>query len=374
MSTPPTARRATDRGYALALAAAAVLSLTGILIRHLGTAHGLPPLELTFWRSALVVLTLGPWLAARSPGRLRLGRAALGAVLGLGASLGAMNVLWTCSVARVGAALGTVLIYTSGAFTALLGALLLGERLGLAKVGAAAACLAGTALVAGLLGGGQGAGTVLSADPLGVALGVLSGLAYAAYGLAGRAAARRGVDAFTGVLYAFAIGGGLTGALLALLGALQPGSVALLRLGADAAGWADLLLLAAGPTVIGFGLYGRSLTLLPASVANLVLTLEPPLTAAIAWALLGERLTGAAWAGSALILSGLLVLRLSEGRRPPSLPLQDPPDGLVHRLARRRRRPGRGGGGGAGLPGQGPRQVRAGLLEHAGEDPVQEGV
>lgn len=314
MSALPTARRATDRGYALALAAAAVLSLTGILVRHLGTAHDLPPLELTFWRSALVVLTLGPWLAARHPGRLRLGGGALGAVLGLGASLGAMNVLWTCSVARVGAALGTVLIYTSGAFTALLGAAVLGERLGLAKVAAVAACLAGTALVAGVPGGGEGAGAVLAADPLGVALGVLSGLAYAAYGLAGRAAARRGVDAFAGVLYAFAIGGGLTGALLALLGALQPGSVALLRLGADAAGWGDLLLLAAGPTVIGFGLYGRSLTLLPASVANLVLTLEPPLTAAIAWALLGERLTGAAWAGSALILSGLLVLRLSEGR------------------------------------------------------------
>jgi len=317
MSTSNAAPRATDRGYALALASAAVLSLTGILVRHLGTAHGLPPLELTFWRSALVVLTLGSWLAARHPGRLRVGRRALGQVLGLGIALAAMNVLWTCSVARVGAALGTVLIYSSGAFTALLGALLLGERLGLAKVAAVTTCLAGTALVAGVLGGEQGAGRVMSADPPGVALGVLSGLAYAIYGLAGRGAARRGVDAFAGVLYAFAIGGAVTGVLLALVDAAGIGRVELLRLGSDVAGWGDLLLLAAGPTVIGFGLYGMSLAVLPASVANLVLTLEPPLTAAIAWALLGERLTGAAWVGSALILVGLLVLRLSEGRPAP---------------------------------------------------------
>ena len=66
MSTSDAPGRATDRGYALALAAAAILSLTGILVRHLGTAHGLPPLELTFWRSALVVLTLGGWLAVRA--------------------------------------------------------------------------------------------------------------------------------------------------------------------------------------------------------------------------------------------------------------------------------------------------------------------
>lgn len=315
MSTSDAPGRAADRGYALALAAAAILSLTGILVRHLGTAHGLPPLELTFWRSALVVLTLGGWLAVRAPAHLRVGRRGRGAVLGLGLALAAMNVLWTFAVARVGAALGTVLIYASGAFTALLGALLLRERLGPAKVTAVVACLVGTALVAGLVGGDPAAGGAASPDPLGVALGVLSGLAYAAYGLAGRAAARRGVDPFTGVLHAFAVGGALTGVLLAAAAATGAGEVDLLRLGTDAAGWGDLLLLAAGPTVLGFGLYGQSLRILPASVANLVLTLEPPLTAALAWALLGERLTPAAWAGSAIILAGLVVLRLGEGRQ-----------------------------------------------------------
>lgn len=317
-TTDAPGRLGLDRGYALAITSALVLSQTGILVRHLGTAHGLPPLELTFWRSALVVLTLGPFLATRHPRKLLVARRGLGPVFCLGAALAAMNILWTISVAHVGAALGTVLIYSSGAFSALLGAALFRERLVPAKVTAVATCLAGCALVSGILGAGPAAGPVGEADPMGVALGILSGLAYAAYGLAGREAARRGIDAFTGVLHAFAIGGTITGALLAALSATGTEQVELLRLGPDVAGWGDLVLLAAGPTVIGFGLYGQSLKYLPASVANLVLTLEPPLTAATAWALLGERLTGLAWAGSALILLGLVLLRAGERAAPTS--------------------------------------------------------
>jgi len=75
-----------------------------------------------------------------------------------------------------------------------------------------------------------------------------------------------------------------------------------------------LVLLAAGPTVAGFGLYNVSLSLLPSSVANLILTTEPAFTAMTAYALLGERLDGMQIAGSLLILSGVVFLRVYEGR------------------------------------------------------------
>ena len=44
-------------------------------------------------------------------------------------------------------------------------------------------------------------------------------------------------------------------------------------------GWLILFLLAAGPTLAGFGLYNVSLTYLPSSVVNLIVTLEPVMTA-----------------------------------------------------------------------------------------------
>lgn len=314
MSTSNSAAAGRRRGYLAAFGAAAVLAWTAILVRHLSVRHGLPPLVLAFWRNALVVATLLPALLLLSPRRLRLARRDWPFLMGYGLVLACFNALWTFSVARSGASLATVLVYTSAAMTALLGAWLFGERLGFVEVLAIAGCLVGTALVSGwpgLPGGSSGAGW--GVDPLGLVLGLLSGLAYAVYSLLGHAAARRGLDPWLTVLCAFGFGAGFL--LAGHLGAAwwstgRPDASGLFMLGGDLAGWGALLLLAAGPTVVGFGLYGVSLAHLPAGAANLVLTLEPVLTAFIAWALLGERLTGAAWWGSACILLAVALLRL----------------------------------------------------------------
>jgi drug/metabolite transporter (DMT)-like permease len=79
-------------------------------------------------------------------------------------------------------------------------------------------------------------------------------------------------------------------------------------------GWLVLFLLAAIPTVGGFGLLNVSLTILPSSVASLVVSLEPVFTAITAYFLLGERLTTVQILGAAMILGGVVVLRLFEGR------------------------------------------------------------
>lgn len=66
-----------------------------------------------------------------------------------------------------------------------------------------------------------------------------------------------------------------------LPGGLLPGTATrpadLFWLGNALAGWGILFLLAAGPTVAGFGLYNISLGYLPSSVANLIVTLDRPL-------------------------------------------------------------------------------------------------
>jgi drug/metabolite transporter (DMT)-like permease len=87
-----------------------------------------------------------------------------------------------------------------------------------------------------------------------------------------------------------------------------------LWLGDALAGWGVLFLLAAGPTVLGFGFYNISLSYLPSSVANLILTSEPVFTALIAYAFLRERLAWVQLAGALLILGGVIILRISESR------------------------------------------------------------
>jgi drug/metabolite transporter (DMT)-like permease len=101
-------------------------------------------------------------------------------------------------------------------------------------------------------------------------------------------------------------------------GGLLPGTAArpaeIFWLERAVAGWGLLFLLAAGPTVAGFGLYNVSLGYLPSSVANLVVTLEPAFTALIAYVVLGERLTEIQVAGGLTILVGVVFLRAFEGR------------------------------------------------------------
>jgi drug/metabolite transporter (DMT)-like permease len=229
-----------------------------------------------------------------------------------GLELALFNTLWTVSVYLNGAAISTVLAYSSAAFTALLGWRLLHESLEPAKILAVALCLFGCILVSGAY-----TAAAWRVNGLGILAGLLSGLAYAAYSLLGRTAAQRKMDSWITLAYTFLFA---TLFLLTfnLVSSWLPGWEAgpgILAWGGDWLGWLVLVLLAIGPTVGGFGFYMVSLSYLPASVANLIATLEPALTALLAYLLLGERFTLPQITGSALIIAGVLLLRLTEGQR-----------------------------------------------------------
>lgn len=306
MSNPPASHL--TRGYLAALSAAALLSTTAIFIRHLTQTYGIPALVLAFWRDVFTALALLPILALGRAG-FRLSRANLGYLLGYGGVLSIFNAMWTLSVALNGAAVATVLVYCSAGFTALLGWWLLNERLGWAKLAAVAFCLAGCALISGALDP-----AAWNSNPAGILTGILSGLCYAVYSLMGRSAAQRGLNPWVTVFYTFGFAAGCLLVVNLAGGGILPGSAAfpndLFWLGSAAAGWGVLILLAAGPTVAGFGLYNVSLVHLPSSVANLIVTLEPVFTAVTAYFLLDERLNAIQLAGSGLVLAGVVILRL----------------------------------------------------------------
>jgi drug/metabolite transporter (DMT)-like permease len=297
------------RGYCVALVSAAVFSTTAIFIRYLTQTYQLPPLVLAFWRDGFVVLTLWPILLLVKPRLLRVSRPDLWYLAGYGLVLAVYNGTWTVSVALNGAAISTVLVYSSAAFTALLGWWFLRERLTWVKLLAIAFSMGGCVLISGTLGAAP-----WGVNLAGILTGTLSGLCYAAYSLMGRSAAQRGLNPWTTLLYTFAFATGYLLIMNLLPQGLWPGTASgpagLFWLGRALAGWGVLFLLAAGPTLVGYGLYNVSLGHLPSSVANLILTIEPVLTAAVAYLLLGERLTGTQIGGSLLIIAGVVVLRV----------------------------------------------------------------
>ena len=303
-----------NRGYSIAVVAAAILSTTAIFIRHLTQTYHIPALVLAFWRDGFVALTLLAILKLLSPRLLRVDRKHLLFLIAYGLVLSLFNSLWTISVALNGAAISTVLVYCSAGFTALLGWWLLKESLNWAKLVAVALSLAGCVLVSGALDA-----AAWSANLLGIFTGVVSGLGYAIYTLMGRSASQRGLNPWTITFYAFVFATVFLLAFNLFSGGVLPGTTAtpagLFWLGNALPGWGILFLLAAGPTVAGFGLYNVSLGYLPSSIANLILTLEPVFTTLIAYILLSERLNGVQIGGSLMILSGVVFLRVYEGWR-----------------------------------------------------------
>jgi len=311
MTTNPLTQNHTSRGYLIAFISAIILSTTAILIRHLSVNYHLPALILAFWRDSFVALTLLTVLGLSRPSSLHVEKRDLLYFLLYGLVLAIFNSLWTNSVVLNGAAVSTVLVYSSAAFTALLGWWLLKETLGWIKVLAVCLSLGGCVLVAGAYDP-----SVWQSNLLAIFTGIISGLAYAAYSLMGRKAANHGLNAWTTILYTFAFAASFLMIFNLLLGKSLPGAASqpadMFWLGHAWAGWGVLLLLAAGPTVAGFGLYNVSLGYLPSSVANLILSTEPVFTAIIAFLFLGERMTGIQVVGSLLVLGGVAIMRLFE--------------------------------------------------------------
>lgn len=307
---PGSASRLTQ-GYLICLLGTFLWAFTAIFIRYLTEVYHLPPLVLAFWRDLFVFIALASGFAIFNPARLRIERRHLGFLVLYGFILSVFNSLWTASVALNGAAVATVLAYSSAAFTAIIGWRIFGEKLGVLKILAVSLSLVGCLFVSGAY-----SPATWRLNPAGIITGLLSGVFFASYTLMGRASARRGLYPWTTLFYTFGIAAFFL-LIYNLAPALFPGfnhPLELFWLGDSGLGWAILIALAVGPTIGGYGFYTLSLTYLPASVANLIATLEPPLTAVLAFLILGEHFTAAQWIGSAMIISGLFVLRKGEGQ------------------------------------------------------------
>jgi drug/metabolite transporter (DMT)-like permease len=302
-----------NRGYAVALASAAILSTTAILIRYLTHTFHLPALVLAFWRDLLAALTMVVVLGVLRSPLLRAAPRHLRYLILYGFVLAVFNSLWTLSVALNGAAIATVLVYCSTGFTALLGWWLLAERPDWARLVAIVLSLGGCGLVTQVVDP-----QAWSVNLSGGMIGISSGLLFAVYSLMGRSASQRGLNPWTTLLYTFGFAAGFLLLFNLTPAGMLPGAASrpadFFWLGNSVAGWGLLVVLAAGPTVGGFGLYNVSLAYLPSSVANLIMTLEPPFTAVIAYILLGERLNAMQAGGGLVILLGVAFLRIHEAR------------------------------------------------------------
>lgn len=305
MNTTPLARAASReiplRGYVIVLAGTVILAFTSIVIRILLTRYGMNPLTLAFWRVAIVTTFLFAALLSINSRHLRIAGRDLALFLAYGLIGVALHQLvWITSVQYNGAAVATVLVYTSPAIVAVFAWRFFREAMGWTKVLALVLTVLGCVLVARAYDLQQ-----FQLNPLGLLAGLGSAFTFASYSLFGRLATRR-YSAWTAIFYAF-----FFGTLFLLPVSLFTHEFVPLGLPPD--GWGTLVFLALVPTLGGFGAFTVGLSHLPASVASMLSALEPVTTAIVAYFLFGEVLEPLQLLGAALILWAVVMLRPKNG-------------------------------------------------------------
>ncbi|QNS09022.1 EamA family transporter [Streptomyces xanthii] len=268
----------------------------------------LGPSALSFWRCAGgLLLLLAVRVLRRRPAPVSTtpeprGRRAV-RILVLGLALAVFQTAYFAAVSATGLAVATVVTLGAGPVLIAVGArLAMGERLGRGGVLAVGGALCGLAVL--VLGSGGAA-----VRPAGVLWALASASGYAVmtlltrwFGRSGRAGGQLGTTVGT-----FAV------AALALLpfGAAE-GLVP--HTGNAGEVLALLLYIASVPTALAYGLYFAGAAVVRAATVSVIMLLEPVGAALIAVTLLGERLTGATVAGTAVMLVAVVGLAAAESR------------------------------------------------------------
>jgi drug/metabolite transporter (DMT)-like permease len=264
-----------------------------------------PGLALAFWRNAIGAGVIGSAAVVRRRNELRTlapsgTRSAEGRYCALaGLALCAHFAAWVPSAQLTSVAASTALVATQPVWQALIAR---GQRrrpapatwfgIGIAVAGAVLATGADIGV----------SGRAVAGDLL-AAAGAVAGAVYTALGERARAVVS--TTSYTTICYGVCA--------LALLAVCLAGGVP--ATGFDTASWLAVLGLAAGPQLLGHSMFSYALRRISATTVSVLMLLEVPGAALLAWAWLGQTPRPAALPGIALLLIGVAVVLLCRGAR-----------------------------------------------------------
>ncbi|HEX5595007.1 MAG TPA: DMT family transporter [Micromonosporaceae bacterium] len=262
-----------------------------------------PALVIAFWRNALAVGVLGPLTLARRRAEfralLREGRPQLRYSLLAGVALAVHFAAWTPSVRLTSVAAATALVATQPIWQGLI-AVGQGQRLAAVTWTGIALAFAGAVLATGADLGVSG--QAVTGDLLAI-IGGLAGAVYTAFGE--RARATMSTTTYTTICYSVC-------AALLLVVCLVGG---LPLAGFDTATWLAILGLVAGAQLLGHSMFSYVLRRISATTVSVLILLEAPGAALIAWVWLGQAPRVAALPGLGLLLAGVAVVVIGSARR-----------------------------------------------------------
>jgi DME family drug/metabolite transporter len=283
------------RGYVYIVLAACLWAFLGPFAK-IAFREGVSPMEVAFWRAVLAWGFFGTHALVR--GQVRMAWRDVPALVTFGVTGVALFYgVYQMAVKQGGAALAAVLLYTAPAWVTVMSRILYKEAVTPAKLTALFLTLAGVAGIS--LGSGGGAG--FRVDAAAVLLGLSAGLCYSMYYVFGKHFSGRYTSPNLFV-YMLPIGA----ACLYPWVQFSPKSPA---------AWAALGVIAAFCTYGAYYCYYLGIKHLEISRASIVATLEPVVAALVAYVWWDEIFMPLGYAGSAMILSAVLLVVWDESRK-----------------------------------------------------------
>lgn len=282
-------------GSLLIITAGVFWATMGLFVRALG-AYGFDSIQISAFRLLAAAICFVAILALkeRSGFRIRLRDVPLMIGLGVG-SVGLMTCCYFAAIRMLTMSAAAILLYTSPIWVMLMSALFFRERITPVKLLALGLAFSGCVLVSGLGGG--------SINAAGIAVGVLSGVAYGLYSILGSIALKR-YSPFTVTAWGFSI------AALAVLAIARPGEM-IARI--TAAGQPAKLLVLVTATgvvtaVIPYLLYTIGLKGVEPSRAAILATTEPMVASLLGVIVYREDMGLTSLAGIICILLAIIAL------------------------------------------------------------------
>lgn len=271
---------------------------SGLFVNALA-AYGFSAFQITALRGSVSLLGLLGYAALLNRGLFRIRLRDLWLFAGIGVSLFGTSGCYFWSLQATSVSTAVVLMYMAPVYVMIVSVLLLGERFTALKGISLACMMVGCCLVSGLIGG-------FKMDAVGLLMGFLSGISFAAYNLLTKLAARRGIPALTTSLYAFSF------MTLTALAVSRPWEI-LPKLAQSPSVTIPLAIAQAVVTfIVPYTVYTVAMKTLPAGTASALGIVEPMTATVLSVLILHERLTVSALAGIALILGAVFLLGRAE--------------------------------------------------------------
>ena len=166
---------------------------SGIFVHYLAP-YGFTSLQMTAVRGSVSFLCLALYAFFFDKKLFRITRPQLILCICMGISLLGTAGGYFASMQTTSVSTAVVLMYSAPIYVTIFSVLFLGEKMSPFKLTALGVMILGCALVSGIVGG-------LKFDPLGIFLGVLSGISYAAYNIFTKIVTGKGCKPMAAMLY-----------------------------------------------------------------------------------------------------------------------------------------------------------------------------